>query len=138
MAELRSFSHKFAATRAGLGWIGKSSLLITPEYGPKVKLCTVLTNAGFITAEPIVQSNCNNCMRCVKACPYNAIRGSNWKAGIKSDELIDAYKCNTNRLGFVLIIGRKSACGYCIKVCLRGANYLREILIDWILKIREM
>ena len=39
------FSHKLAAHLAGLGWIGKSALLITPEHGPRVRWGTVLTDA---------------------------------------------------------------------------------------------
>ena len=39
--------HKTAAMRAGLGWIGKSALLITEEYGAAVRLATVLTDARF-------------------------------------------------------------------------------------------
>lgn len=38
------FPHKSAAVRAGLGWIGKSSLFITREYGPRIRLSTVLTD----------------------------------------------------------------------------------------------
>ncbi len=41
--------HKTVATRAGLGWIGKSALLITKEYGPAVRLGSVLTDADLET-----------------------------------------------------------------------------------------
>jgi len=48
------FSHKLAANLAGLGWIGKSCLLITPEAGPRVRWATVLTDAPLtITGEPM-------------------------------------------------------------------------------------
>jgi epoxyqueuosine reductase QueG len=39
------FSHKMAAHLAGLGWIGKNCMLITPEVGPRVRWATVLTDA---------------------------------------------------------------------------------------------
>lgn len=39
-----SISHKMVATCAGLGWIGKNALLITPQYGPRVRLVSILTN----------------------------------------------------------------------------------------------
>ncbi len=120
LRNLECFSHKFAATRAGLGWIGKSSLLITSEYGPGVKLCTVLTNADFITAEPITKSSCGTCISCVRACPYNAVKNCNWNVGVKQDKLLDTFICNTKRLDFIPVIGRKSACGYCIKACIKG------------------
>ncbi len=40
-----AFSHKMAANLAGLGWIGKSCLLVTPEAGPRVRFATILTDA---------------------------------------------------------------------------------------------
>ena len=43
------FSHKAAAVRGGLGWIGKSSLLITRQYGPRVRLSTLFTDAPLQT-----------------------------------------------------------------------------------------
>ena len=39
------YQHKSAAVAAGLGWIGKSALFISPEHGPRVRLATVLTDA---------------------------------------------------------------------------------------------
>jgi hypothetical protein len=38
------FQHKIAATSAGLGWIGRNGLLISPRYGPRLSLATVLTD----------------------------------------------------------------------------------------------
>ena len=67
--------HKTIATRAGLGWIGKSALLITQKYGPAIRLGTVLTNAGFEIGEPINDSHCGQCRNCMEACPAHAIVG---------------------------------------------------------------
>ncbi len=121
--EINCFSHKFAATRAGLGWIGKSSLLITPEFGPKVKLCTVLTNGKFETGNPVETSKCNSCNLCFKACPFNAIKSHDWHIGIERDKLFDAHICNNKRLNAIHVIGRKSACGNCIQACLKGSHW---------------
>lgn len=41
------FPHKTAAVRAGLGFIGKNALLISPQYGPGIRLATVLTDMPF-------------------------------------------------------------------------------------------
>ena len=51
---LALFPHKLAAVRAGLGWIGKSSLLITRKYGPRVRLSTVLIDWDILCSEPVV------------------------------------------------------------------------------------
>mgnify|MGYP000870264149 FL=1 len=120
LSNLACFSHKFAATRAGLGWIGKSSLLVTPQYGPRIKLCTVLSDAKFTVAEPINESRCGDCTLCVEACPYNAIKGCNWNCHTERDKLFDAYTCNAGRLDYIPLIGRKHSCGLCIKACKIG------------------
>jgi epoxyqueuosine reductase len=120
LENFKDFPHKTAATRAGLGWIGKSALLVTPEYGPRVKLFTILTNADFIKAEPIDTNRCGNCRLCVNICPCKAIKNVGWYAGIERKELINVYECNTYRLNFIPVTGRKNSCGLCIKVCKFG------------------
>jgi len=67
-------SVKHAAVLAGLGYIGKNSLLITPEYGNMVWLSAVLAN---IELEPdeIKNGKCpENCNICIKNCPVSAIK----------------------------------------------------------------
>jgi epoxyqueuosine reductase QueG len=67
-------SAKHAAVLAGLGYIGKNSLLITPEYGNMVWLATILVN---IELEPdeIIDKNCpESCWLCIESCPVNALK----------------------------------------------------------------
>jgi epoxyqueuosine reductase len=120
LREIKVFPHKTAATCAGLGWIGKCALLVTPQYGPRVSLGTVLTDAGFKTAKPITHDQCGECTLCVKACPYGAVHNVNWKRGVKRAELFDAYLCNSKRLEYVPKIGRKHSCGLCLQACRVG------------------
>jgi epoxyqueuosine reductase QueG len=117
LRELKSFPHKTAATCAGLGWVGKCALLVTPEYGPRIRLGTVLTDAPFKTAKPIVRDRCGKCSLCVEACPYRALHNVNWKRGVARDELFDAYSCNAKRLEYISLIGRKQSCGLCLQAC---------------------
>ena len=64
---------KEAAVLAGLGMIGKNNLLITDEYGPRIRLRAVNTSASF-EPDPIIVSRdyCRECSICVDSCPANA------------------------------------------------------------------
>ena len=65
-------SQKHAAQAAGLGAIGRHSLLITPEFGSMVWLGAVLCQQE-LEPDPIKPPICNNCGLCVEACPVNAL-----------------------------------------------------------------
>lgn len=114
------FSHKTAATTAGLGWIGKSSLLINPKYGPRIRLATILTNAPFQTASPLVKDGCGGCKLCVDACPFNAIKGASWFLDIKREELVDVDICYEKGPNMLNEDGQKYRCGKCLQVCKIG------------------
>ena len=117
--------HKTAATRSGLGWIGKSALLITREYGPAVRLGTVLTDAALDVGSPIEKSRCGNCMECVRACPGQAIQGMNWQAGCAREDIYDADACRRMARAQAARIGvENTICGICIGVCPWTKGYI--------------
>lgn len=120
LKELKFFSHALAAAYSGLGWIGKSSLLITPEYGPRVRLATILTDANFIIATPSIQDKCGECDLCVLACPYQAIHNINWGESVSSEMLVDRCLCYDKRRLFFSVLGRNYSCGRCIQACKFG------------------
>jgi epoxyqueuosine reductase QueG len=120
-----SISHKMVATLGGLGWIGKSNLLITPQYGPRVRFVSILTDAPFATAQPITNSDCSDCTTCIDSCPVGALKGVNWAPGIQTCEMIDLEKCrsyisrNEQRLNV-------RVCGICMGVCRKGTKRTRR------------
>jgi len=64
------------AVAAGLGEVGRNGMLITPRYGPRVRLCKVFTELELSSDKPItfgVQEFCKSCKRCAEACPSGAI-----------------------------------------------------------------
>lgn len=67
-------SQKHAAQAAGLGTIGRHSMLITPEFGSMVWLGCVLTEAE-LTPDRKKEAVCNNCGLCAMVCPVNALKG---------------------------------------------------------------
>lgn len=116
------FQHKTAATRAGLGWIGKSGLLVTPEFGPRVRLGTVLTDMELPYGKSISEGSCGKCRVCVERCPAMAIHGTLWKEGLEREYIVDAHACSTHMHDKYRHIGRGSVCGICIRACPVGAS----------------
>ena len=119
------FPHKTAATRAGLGWIGKTGLLISNRFGPRLRLATVLTECppGPVAA-PVRESRCGDCRICVEACPAGAANGRSWTAGDPRERFYDAFRCRETcraltreRVGI-----DTSLCGICVAVCPVGTR----------------
>jgi epoxyqueuosine reductase len=61
------------AVRSGLGWIGKHTNVINPEYGSWIFLCEIITNLEFDTYEKPIEDLCGSCRICIDACPTGAI-----------------------------------------------------------------
>ncbi|MGA2622147.1 MAG: hypothetical protein ABSF26_31535 [Thermoguttaceae bacterium] len=85
---------KMAGRLAGLGWIGRNSLLIIPGPGPRVALAAVLTDAPLpVTCKEPVENHCGNCRRCVDACPANAYTGEPFRETDPLTVRFDPDKC---------------------------------------------
>jgi epoxyqueuosine reductase QueG len=112
------FSHKLAAHQAGLGWIGRSCLLVTPQVGPRVRWVTVLTDAPLDTGEPMTE-RCGSCRECVDACPAQAFTGRPFRENEPREARFDVVKCYSYQRkerpyrGSIL-------CGVCLYVCPHG------------------
>jgi len=65
---------KPAAVIAGLGYQGKNTLLVNPNFGPRVRLVSVLTTAELDLDEPFTEDLCKECEKCVTACPTKALK----------------------------------------------------------------
>lgn len=53
-------------------------MLVTPKYGPRIRLATLLTNAP-LEADELLPNRCGNCKKCQEACPAGAIKGAKWE-----------------------------------------------------------
>lgn len=60
------------ATRAGIGWWGKSTMVIAPGQGPWMLLGSVVTDAPLAASEPMGR-DCGTCEACIPACPTGAL-----------------------------------------------------------------
>lgn len=118
--------HKTAATRAGLGWIGKNCLLVTEKYGSAIRLTTIYTDAPLQADAPIVHSKCGSCGLCVEACPGNALKGTLWEPGKERSEIADVDACYQAMVSITQrSLGREvDICGRCFAVCRYTRKYL--------------
>ena len=119
-ANLTSYlSHKAVALAAGLGWQGKSLLLVTPQCGPRVRLVTVLTDVDLAPDTPLA-NRCGHCRACTEACPAQAIRGVNTTSHYASrEEALFFDRCRTKVLDEFAKLPHISGgiCGVCVSVC---------------------
>ncbi|MFW6125556.1 MAG: 4Fe-4S double cluster binding domain-containing protein [Chloroflexota bacterium] len=113
-----AISHKAVGRMAGLGWQGKSLLLINPEFGPRFRLATVLTDAPLAADSPLA-NGCGDCTNCRDACPARAIKGVATRDHYGSrEEAVDLQRCVDQLMEFMRLPGiTETVCGICIRVC---------------------
>lgn len=114
------FSHKLAAHLAGLGWIGKSSLLLTDDFGPRVRFVSLLTDAPLETGLPLDRP-CGSCHVCVDSCPVGAFTGVEFKYTDNLEIRFDAPKCSLFR--------RDHPCGLCVSSCPKGRKRAHSLKV---------
>jgi epoxyqueuosine reductase len=112
-------SHKMGAHLAGLGWIGKSCLLITPQFGPRVRWITVLTDAPLAPTGGPQAEKCGGCTKCVDICPAQAYTGRNFQMGEPRHLRFDVDKCKAYLNQMMEEYGT-STCGKCLIICPYG------------------
>jgi epoxyqueuosine reductase QueG len=95
-------NQKLIASLSGLGWIGKSSLLVNDLYGPRLRLGVVITDLP-LAPDRTVENKCASCKRCERDCPGAAIDG----ALVAHDDLV----------GFKIDWTRCVRCALCVVTC---------------------
>ena len=117
------FSHKMVATRAGLGWIGKTDLFISAQFGPRLRLTSILVDHHLETKLPVIdKSRCGSCEICLQNCPAQAATGVLWDIHTDRDVFFNAHKCREKCKEFgEKLIGKDAlVCGICVSVCPHG------------------
>jgi epoxyqueuosine reductase QueG len=120
------FPHKTAATRAGLGWIGRHCQLVTRKYGSWVRLGTVFTDMELPPGAPMERDYCGGCLRCVEACPAKALTGEAWVPGLPREEILDAWACDRWKIEHYYEYHDGHNCGICSAVCPHGLKALKR------------
>jgi epoxyqueuosine reductase QueG len=104
-------SHKHASHLAGIGVFGKNSLILSPKYGGRIRLASIITDAPLETDKMLRFDLCKNCVRCIRACPARALKG---------DGIVDKLSCDRRHIEISkqLQLGDwEDCCGVCIRVC---------------------
>lgn len=109
-------SHKMIAHVAGLGWIGKSCLLVTKKHGPRVRFISLLTNAPLKAEDNPVEQECRECTECMEICPAQAIKGANFEMGRPREERFDFKKCQ-KYFDLLKEKNKWDVCGMCLYIC---------------------
>jgi len=110
-------SNKAIAKEAGIGWLGKSLLLVTPQHGPRVRLVSVFTDMPLV-ADTHLQSRCGTCQICIATCPEKALTNIEFFDHPKSrEEVLNVEKCKGNR------------CLVCVLVCPIG-NRKKSVKVE--------
>ncbi|MDL2231450.1 tRNA epoxyqueuosine(34) reductase QueG [Porphyromonadaceae bacterium OttesenSCG-928-L07] len=123
------------ARRAGLGWIGKNTLLINPQLGSFCFIGVIITSLEFDEYNTAIEENyCNHCTRCIDACPTGALQPFR----------LDASKCisyntNSNKEGCPEDVkqkagGRIFGCDICQDVCPWNQKLNEHRIPDFVLK----
>jgi epoxyqueuosine reductase len=108
-AQRAHLSHKAIGVAAGLGWIGRNNLLVSPRFGAQFRMATVLTDMPLTVDRPS-RGQCGTCRACVSVCPASAIQET--AADFGHQTCFDKLK-SFQRDG---IVGQ-FICGVCVKAC---------------------
>jgi len=114
------FSQKLGAHMAGLGWIGKSCLLVTPDHGPRVRWVNVLTDAPLEPTGSPMKPRCGECTECVDICPVHAFTGRIFSPDEPREARFDAAACDRYYKQLGKELGVDGVCGLCVYVCPHG------------------
>ncbi len=116
------------AIEAGLGEYGRNGLLITPEFGPNVRIGKVFTDLPLIPDMPIefgVKAFCESCRKCSDSCPAKAIPKEEPQSeppNVSSHKGISKWTINAEKC-FKYWVNMNSDCGICIRVCPYNRDY---------------
>jgi epoxyqueuosine reductase QueG len=109
-------SLRHAAQLAGLGRIGRNAMLITPEFGPRVQLGAILTDAHLPAGEVLLENPCTACDLCISECPGVALQAPDPPAEyvpVERDKCMEFRRAHGGKSP----LGYPNACGICRAVC---------------------
>jgi epoxyqueuosine reductase QueG len=110
-------SLKHAAVICGLGEFGLNNLFLSPQYGPRVLIGAVFTEAELEPDKPFRDELCNLCNACIEACPSGALDNSPQSYDRTNGWGIDKHRCNHYINEILFPVYGHFSCGMCVKAC---------------------
>ena len=104
-------SHRHAGQLTGIGIIGKSNLLLSERFGPRMRLVSVVTDAPLEADQPVEIDLCKDCEECIRGCPPKALQGPHQI----DKKICDGYHVEAGRR--LLLEDGEQICGVCIRLC---------------------
>lgn len=131
---MAAFSHVVAGYYAGVGTFGNSHNLITKEFGPRIRIVSVITDAPIEEDGKLAKQLCINCKKCMRECPSNCFSKG-------KDNIFEMDKDACTKYHLKLLDERKGfPCGKCSTVCPVGEDrgrYKNGITGEGILHIQS-
>lgn len=119
-------SMKAVANAAGLGWIGKSAVFVSYDFGPRVNLGAVITDMPLVAGKPS-RNQCESCSACAKACPVGALTATAFEVYPGDlNKVLKKEKCN-EWLERPEVKG-KGICWECVLSCPKGRSRKRKAI----------
>lgn len=109
-------SHITQARLAGLGTMGDSGMLMSKEYGPRMRLATVVTDCPLPAGKPLEEDICTHCGLCAKACPSKAIYGAHFDPEHPDVLYTNKAACAARRDRNDKVLGSRF-CNLCMGAC---------------------
>ena len=111
-----AFNHITAAKYAGLGTVGVNNCLLTPEFGPRVRLVSIFTEVALEPDPMVAKELCIKCGTCAKCCPVNALvmKEDSYKGEFILLPCLERHR--------ELTADKAYPCGICTKVCPVGKD----------------
>lgn len=105
-----AFSHVIAGYYAGMGSIGDSHNLITKEFGPRLRIVSILTDAPITQDEMLKKNLCIHCKKCLRSCPSKCFSEN-------EDSIYNMDKVACTKYHVMIKNEHHWPCGICVNVC---------------------
>ncbi|MDI3482865.1 MAG: epoxyqueuosine reductase [Candidatus Methanomethylophilaceae archaeon] len=115
-------SLKSIARICGMGWIGKNGLIVTKDFGPRIRFLAILTDMPLIEEPLPLKNQCGDCRECINECALKILKEPEFEDyPINRDSIIDWQRCGRFEAKLIGDGSRpERACGKCIAYCPRS------------------